>query len=86
MRIYVIWKSYKKHSEWVLSTKYFIPEWDDRVDPNYIFASDVHSSKHSEDPLRNDVYMWDIFGVDGVPFDGVLVSRMKIMVRVSMML
>ena len=59
--------------------KYFIPEWDDRVDPEYRFITDTHSRKHSQDPLRNDVYMWDIFGVNRVPFDGLIVSRMKIM-------
>jgi len=59
--------------------KYFIPEWDDRVDPNYNFISDKHSKLHQENPLRNDVYIWDIFGLGKVPIDGVLVSRMKIM-------
>jgi hypothetical protein len=58
--------------------KYFIPEWDDRVDPKYDFINDAHSKEHEEDPIRNDVYMWDIFGIDDVPFDGVLVSRMTI--------
>lgn len=58
--------------------KYFIPEWDDRIDPNYNFLSDEHSEKHNENPTKNDYYMWDLFGVDNVPFDGVLVSRMKL--------
>jgi len=53
--------------------RYFIPEWDDRVDPKFDFIRDKHSKAHSEDPLGNDVYMWEIFGKD-VPFDGVLVS------------
>lgn len=54
--------------------RYFIPEWDDRVDPRYDFIHDRHSSAHTADPLTNDVYMWDIFGVANVPFDGLLVS------------
>lgn len=58
--------------------KYFIPEWDDRVDPKYDFTSDTHSRKHREDPVKNDVYLWNIFGIDNVPIDGVLVSRMTI--------
>jgi hypothetical protein len=57
--------------------KYFIPEWDDRVDPNYDFISDKHSSLHDENP-RSDHYMWELFGVENVPFDGVLISRVKI--------
>ena len=54
--------------------KYFIPEWDDRVDPKYDFITDTHSKEHHENPTMNDVYTWDIFGIDKVPLDGVLVS------------
>jgi hypothetical protein len=54
--------------------RFFIPEWDDRVDPGYNFLTDTHSEFHKEDPSHNDSYMWDIFGVKNVPFDGVLVS------------
>jgi hypothetical protein len=55
--------------------KYFIPEWNDRVDPKYNFVTDTHSKEHSENPIKNDVYTWNIFGLDKVPIDGVLVSR-----------
>lgn len=58
--------------------KYFIPEWNDRVDPNYDFVNDTHSPEHKQDPLKNDAYMWDIFGIDKVPLDGVLISRITI--------
>jgi len=54
--------------------RFFIPEWDDRVDPGYDFLTDTHSAAHNSNPLKNDFYMWDIFGIDHVPFDGVLVS------------
>jgi hypothetical protein len=55
--------------------KYFIPEWNDRVDPGYDFVNDTTSLEHKLDPFKNDAYIWDIFGVDKVPVDGVLVSR-----------
>jgi len=58
--------------------KYFIPEWDDRVDPNYDFITDKHSKEHTENPIKNDVYTWNIFGVENTPLDGVLVSRVTI--------
>ena len=58
--------------------KYFIPEWDDRVDPSYDFITDEHSKKHTENPVKNDVYTWNIFGLENVPIDGVLVSRVTI--------
>jgi hypothetical protein len=54
--------------------KYFIPDWDDRVDPKYDFLRDVHSKEHDENPVLNDAYMWDIFDIQNVPFDGVLIS------------
>jgi hypothetical protein len=54
--------------------RFFIPEWDDRVDPDFNFQTDVHSDSHNVDPVNNGAYMWDIFGIDQVPFDGVLVS------------
>ena len=59
--------------------KYFLPDWDDRVDPNYDFISDTHSSAHRSDPMKNDSYIWDIFGLSKVPIDGVLISRIVIM-------
>jgi len=58
--------------------KYFIPEWNDRVDPKYDFIRDTHSPEHTRDPMGTDVYMWNIFGIDKVPVDGVLVSRITI--------
>jgi len=58
--------------------KYFIPEWGDLVDPRYDFLTDTYSNEHSENPLKNDHYIWDVFGLDSVPIDGVLVSRTKL--------
>ena len=57
--------------------RYFIPEWDDRVDPKYDFLRDKHSPEHVVDPF-SDHYMWELFGIENVPFDGVLISRFKI--------
>lgn len=58
--------------------RYFIPEWDDRIDPNYDFVTDKHSKAHVENPIKNDSYTWNIFGIENVPIDGVLVSRVTI--------
>jgi len=57
--------------------RYFIPEWDDRVDPKYNFATEEHSKEHKDNPF-SDYYMWHIFEEKEVPFDGVLVSRAKL--------
>lgn len=57
--------------------KYYIPEWDDRVDPDYNFVTDQHSEGHTRNPY-SDEYMWEIFAKDRLPFDGILVSRAKL--------
>lgn len=58
--------------------RFFIPEWDDQVDPSYDFVSESHSSIHKAS-RRNDVYMWEIFQEDTIPFDGILVSLMNLL-------
>ncbi len=55
--------------------KYFIPDWDDLVDPHYDFTRDRHSKAHEDDP-RSDKYAHELFGK--APYDGVLVSRMTL--------
>ncbi|MEM2673748.1 MAG: tRNA-guanine transglycosylase DpdA [Candidatus Bathyarchaeia archaeon] len=59
--------------------KYFLPEWNNTVDPAYDFIKDTHSPEHREDPVKNDVYIWDIFGLSDAPIDGLLISRTIIM-------
>lgn len=58
---------------------YFIPEWDDRVDPRYDFVHDYH---HSElfgvrhDSYRDDCYAHELMGRYNC--DGMLVSKVTI--------
>ena len=54
--------------------KFYIPEWDDKVDPGFDFIEDKPSPGHQKHLPRYDHYMWDIFGEENVPFDGLLVS------------
>ena len=58
--------------------RFFMPDWDDRVDPSYNFLTDEHSVAHAANPRKNDAYMWELFGIDNVPFDGVLVSKLQV--------
>ncbi len=51
--------------------RYYIPEWDDLVDPDYDFLKDVHSG-HSSD-WSNEVYAHQL--LDAPANDGILVSR-----------
>lgn len=54
-----------------LGIKYFIPEWDDLVDPQYNFQTDTLTPKR--DPLRDDVYAHQIY--KNPNYDGILVSK-----------
>ncbi|MEK3865830.1 tRNA-guanine transglycosylase DpdA [Paenibacillus sp. FSL H7-0716] len=54
--------------------KFFLPENDDRVDPNYDFFKDF--SEKDRNPLENDVYAHQIFNQP--QFDGLLVSKVNI--------
>jgi len=51
--------------------KYFIPEWDDRVDPDYDFLTD--QATENRDPYSHDVYAHEIYATPN--YDGVLISK-----------
>jgi hypothetical protein len=52
--------------------KFFLPDWDDRVDPGYDFATD--RSTYRRDPATHDIYAHECFG-DEPCYDGILISR-----------
>ena len=62
-------------SEWAPNftghLRYFIPEWDDRVDPDYDFIADA--SAEGRDTYVDDVYAHEIY--DKPNYDGILVSK-----------
>jgi hypothetical protein len=66
--------------DWLISknyqteTMFFMPENDDRVDPNYDFINDV--SVKNRNPLVHDVYAHDIFKKPN--YHGVLLSMVNI--------
>ena len=53
------------------SIKYFIPEWDDYVDPDYDFLANTHSQNRI--PYKDDVYAHEIYKQPC--YDGILISR-----------
>lgn len=57
--------------------KFFLPDWDDRVDPGYDFESDRFSLVR--DPYRDDVYAHELAELTGEQlYDGLLISRMAL--------
>ena len=57
--------------------QFFLPEWDDLVDPEYDFVKDEYSTGHAEDSRKHDSYIWNTFPRN-TPIDGALVSRTKL--------
>lgn len=54
-----------------LGMQYFIPEWDDRVDPGYNFLTDALTP--GRDPYKNDIYAHQIYSNSN--YNGILVSK-----------
>ncbi|MGV3524199.1 MAG: tRNA-guanine transglycosylase DpdA [Candidatus Sericytochromatia bacterium] len=55
--------------------RYFIPDWDDLVDPHYDFQKDQHAP--TREIFRGDVYAHEIY-VGNPAYDGILVSRAQL--------
>lgn len=51
--------------------RYFLPDWEDKVDPNFVFQTDTFSPDRK---VSEDVYAHDIFQTHQ-PYDGILMSR-----------
>ena len=51
--------------------RYFIPEWDDLVDPDYYFVNDIHSGGTGN--WSNEVYAHQMYKEPN--YDGILVSK-----------
>ncbi len=52
--------------------KFFLPDWEDRLDPFYDFERDKYSKSHLENSYENDVYAHQLFKIP--PHDGILFS------------
>lgn len=52
--------------------KFFLPDWEDRLDPKFDFTNDTYSESHKKDPYTNDVYAHQLFKES--PYDGILFS------------
>ena len=51
--------------------RYFIPEWDDMVDPEYDFEKDIHS--YGKGDWSNEVYAHQLY--EEPNYDGILISK-----------
>ena len=62
--------------------KYFLPDWEDRLDPNFDFINDEYSEGHKKNPYENDVYAHQIFKEP--PYDGILFSLSVFKSKISL--
>ena len=62
--------------------KYFLPDWEDRLDPNFDFTSDKYSQEHEENPYEHDVYVHQLF--KNPPLDGLLFSLSVFQSKISL--
>jgi len=53
-----------------MSIRFYVPDWDDRVDPGFNFIADEHTP--GRNPYRDDRYAHEIY--PSAPYDGVLLS------------
>lgn len=62
--------------------KYFLPDWEDRLDPNFDFVNDKYSKEHKENPYEHDAYAHQLF--KDVPYDGILFSLSVFQSKISL--
>ena len=51
--------------------RYFIPDWEDRIDPNFDFENDFEPNRQ-KDSYTGRIYAHELFRI--VPYDGILIS------------
>jgi hypothetical protein len=69
-RIYTLPPAVNKH----LAMRYFIPEWDDRVDAGFDFQNDAFTQDRNA--YKDDIYAHEIYSKPN--YDGILVSKIVI--------
>lgn len=55
-----------------MTAKYFLPDWEDRLDPDFDFIRDQYSKEHKKNPYKHDIYIHQLY--EKHPHDGVLFS------------
>lgn len=65
-----------------MNIDYYLPDWEDRLDPDYNFQKDEYSPSHTKNPYSNDVYAHNI--LDPAPYDGILYSLGKFLTKMKL--
>lgn len=59
-----------------------MPNWEDRVDPEFDFITDSYSNSHEIDPYENDYYAHQIYKKKQ-PYDGILFSLSNVQTKLK---
>lgn len=62
--------------------RFFLPDWEDRLDPDFDFTNDAYSKKHEENPYEHDIYAHQLFRE--APYDGILFSLSVFRSKISL--
>jgi len=62
--------------------KYFLPDWEDRLDPRFDFVNDEYCQGHKDNPYKHDVYAHQLFKQP--PYDGILFSLSVFQSKISL--
>jgi hypothetical protein len=65
-----------------MKLKYFLPDWEDRLDPDFDFINDEYSEEHKKKPYEHDVYAHHLF--ENLPYDGLLLSLSVFQSKISL--
>jgi len=65
-----------------MKLKYFLPNWEDRLDPDFDFIGDRCSAEHKANPYEHDVYAHQLF--KNPPYDGILLSLSVFQSKISL--
>ncbi len=65
-----------------MGMNYFLPDWEDRLDPEFDFINDEYSQGHKDNPYKHDVYAHQIFRQP--PYYGILFSLSVFQSKISL--
>ena len=60
-----------------------MPDWEDRIDPDFDFFNDSYSEEHKLNPYEHDQYSHQIYKSEP-PYDGVLLSLSNFMSKIKL--
>ena len=61
-----------------------MPDWEDRIDPDFDFLNDSYSEEHNLDPYEHDQYSHQVYK-SKAPYDGILLSLSNFETKIKLL-